>query len=94
MPAADLGGGGIQTRLGAAAVADSLSFLSDKNSSDSQGQKYEQRNDLLRTGALAGLVAGGISAAAYALHCPDDSLPFVALWFGGTIVSLYFSRVG
>jgi len=35
---------------------------------------------------LAGLVAGGISAAAYALHCPDDSLPFVALWFGGTIV--------
>ena len=42
--------------------------------------------NLLRTGALAGLVAGGISAAAYALHCPDDSLPFVALWFGGTIV--------
>jgi hypothetical protein len=42
--------------------------------------------NLLRTGALAGLVAGGISAAAYALHCPDDSLPFVAVWFGGTIV--------
>ena len=42
--------------------------------------------NLLRTGALAGLVAGGISAAAYALHCPDDSLPFVALWYGGTIV--------
>src|SRR6516165_1010585 len=42
--------------------------------------------NLLRTGALAGLVAGGISAAAYALHCHDDSLPFVALWFGGTIV--------
>jgi hypothetical protein len=41
--------------------------------------------DLVRTGALAGLVAGGISAAAYALHCTDDSLPFVALWYGGTI---------
>jgi hypothetical protein len=42
--------------------------------------------NLTRTGALAGLVAGGISAVAYALHCPDDSLPFVALWYGGTIV--------
>ena len=42
--------------------------------------------DLARTGALAGLVAGGISAIAYALHCTDDSLPFVALWYGGTIV--------
>src|SRR5258708_27410952 len=39
--------------------------------------------DLTRTGALAGLVAGGISATAYALHCTDDSLPFVALWYGG-----------
>jgi len=36
--------------------------------------------------AFAGLVAGGISAVAYALHCTDDSLPFVALWYGGTIV--------
>lgn len=42
--------------------------------------------NLLRTGALAGLVAGGISAAAYALHCPEDSLAFVALWYGGTIL--------
>jgi len=41
--------------------------------------------DLMRTGALAGLVAGGISATAYAFHCMDDSLPFVALWYGGTI---------
>jgi hypothetical protein len=23
---------------------------------------------------------------AYALHCTDDSLPFVAVWYGGTIV--------
>lgn len=42
--------------------------------------------DLSRAGALAGLVAGGVSATAYAFHCMDDSLPFVALWYGGTIV--------
>ncbi len=42
--------------------------------------------DLTRAGALAGLVAGGLSAAGYALHCTDDSLPFIALWYGGTIV--------
>ena len=41
--------------------------------------------DLARTGAFAGLVAGGLSATGYALHCVDDSLPFVALWYGGTI---------
>jgi hypothetical protein len=42
--------------------------------------------DLRRAGAFAGLVAGGISAVAYALHCTDDSLPFVAVWYGGTIL--------
>ncbi len=41
--------------------------------------------DLVRAGALAGMVAGGVSATAYALHCTDDSLPFIALWYGGTI---------
>ena len=41
--------------------------------------------DLVLTGALAGLVAGGLSATAYALHCVEDSLPFVAVWYGGTI---------
>jgi hypothetical protein len=41
---------------------------------------------LVRTGAFTGLVAGGISALAYALHCTSDSLPFVAVWYGGTIV--------
>lgn len=41
--------------------------------------------DLRRTGAMVGLVAGCLSAAGYALHCVDDSLPFVALWYGGTI---------
>jgi hypothetical protein len=47
--------------------------------------------DLLRTGAVAGLVAGGISATAYALHCPDDSLPFIALWYSGTILLCTFA---
>jgi len=42
--------------------------------------------NLVRAGAVAGLVAGGVSAIAYALHCTADSLPFVAVWYGGTIV--------
>jgi hypothetical protein len=41
--------------------------------------------DLVLAGALGGLVAGAVSATGYALHCSDDSLPFVALWYGGTI---------
>ncbi len=41
--------------------------------------------DLVRTGALVGLISGGISAMGYALHCTDDSLPFIALWYGGAI---------
>ena len=40
---------------------------------------------LARAGAFAGLTAGGVSAFVYALHCTDDSLPFVALWYGLTI---------
>ncbi|WP_298373099.1 DUF1109 domain-containing protein [uncultured Bradyrhizobium sp.] len=42
--------------------------------------------NLVQAGAFGGLVAGGVSTVAYALHCTDDSLPFVALWYGGTIV--------
>jgi hypothetical protein len=42
--------------------------------------------NLVRTGAFAGLISGSVSAMAYALHCTDDSLPFVAVWYGGTIV--------
>jgi len=33
------------------------------------------------TGALAGLLAGGIGAFFYAAHCPDDSPLFVASWY-------------
>jgi hypothetical protein len=40
---------------------------------------------LARTGALAGRVSGGISAFVYALHCTDDSVAFVGLWYGLTI---------
>ncbi|MBZ5759432.1 MULTISPECIES: NrsF family protein [Rhizobium] len=32
-------------------------------------------------GAVAGLAAGGIAAAIYAWHCPDDSPLFVASWY-------------
>jgi hypothetical protein len=32
-------------------------------------------------GAVAGLLAGGLAAALYALHCRDDSPLFVATWY-------------
>lgn len=50
-------------------------------------RRFAAPTDLVRTGALVGLVAGGISAMGYALHCMDDSVPFVALWYSGTIAS-------
>lgn len=48
-------------------------------------RKVAAPTDLVRTGAFAGLVAGGVSAMGYALHCTGDSLPYIALWYGGTI---------
>ena len=52
--------------------------------------------NLVRTGALVGLVAGSISAMGYALHCMADSLPFIAIWYGGTIAlcTLAGAKVG
>lgn len=47
--------------------------------------------NLTRAGSLAGLTAGGISATAYALHCTDDSMPFIALWYGGTVAFCTFA---
>jgi hypothetical protein len=38
--------------------------------------------DLRRAGAGAGLVAAALGATAYAFHCPGDSLPFIAIWYG------------
>jgi len=40
---------------------------------------------LARTGAAAGLVAGAFGAAAYALHGPDDFVPFIAVWYSAAI---------
>lgn len=41
---------------------------------------------LARTGAIAGLLAGALGAAVFALHHPGGSIPFVLLWYGGPIV--------
>ena len=41
--------------------------------------------DLPRAGALVGLASGAVSALGYSLHCVDDTVPFVAVWYGGTI---------
>jgi hypothetical protein len=32
-------------------------------------------------GVVAGLLAGGLGAAVYAVHCPDDSPLFIATWY-------------
>lgn len=37
------------------------------------------------TGGIAGIVAGALGAAAYAFHCPDDFLPFIAIWYTAAI---------
>jgi hypothetical protein len=41
--------------------------------------------NLRSTGAIAGLVAGALGAMAYAFHCPDDFVPFIAVWYGAMI---------
>ena len=33
------------------------------------------------TGAAAGLLAGGLSAAAYGLYCQESTAPFVVAWY-------------
>lgn len=43
--------------------------------------------DLRKAGAVAGLYAGAVAAAAYALHCTAQSPAFVALWYGGSVVA-------
>ncbi|WGS21097.1 MULTISPECIES: DUF1109 domain-containing protein [unclassified Bradyrhizobium] len=48
-------------------------------------REFALPTNLTRAGALAGLAAGSISAVVYALHCTDDSLAFIALWYGLTI---------
>ncbi len=46
----------------------------------------------LRAGALAGLMAGGLGAAFYAAHCPDDSPLFVAVWY--TLAIAFVTAIG
>jgi hypothetical protein len=36
-------------------------------------------------GGLAGVVAGGVGAAAYAFTCSSDSIPFIASWYVAAI---------
>jgi len=36
---------------------------------------------LAAAGAAAGALSGGIAAAAYAVHCNEMTLPFVAVWY-------------
>jgi hypothetical protein len=36
-------------------------------------------------GAIAGIVAGGFGAAAYALSCTSDTIPFIAIWYSAAI---------
>jgi hypothetical protein len=37
-------------------------------------------------GGVAGIVAGGIGAAAYAFNCTSDTIPFIAIWYGAAIL--------
>jgi hypothetical protein len=37
-------------------------------------------------GGIAGIVAGGIGAAAYAFNCTSDTIPFIAIWYGAAIL--------
>ena len=38
------------------------------------------------TGAVIGIVAGALAAAAYTLHQPAGSIPFIVFWYGGPVV--------
>jgi hypothetical protein len=38
------------------------------------------------TGGVAGLLSGAMATFAYALHCPEMSVPFLALWNGLAMV--------
>ncbi len=42
----------------------------------------------VEAGAAAGFLAGGLGAAVYAFHCPDDSAFFVLTWYGLAILAV------
>jgi hypothetical protein len=37
-------------------------------------------------GGIAGIVGGGIGAAAYAFNCTSDTIPFIAIWYSAAIL--------
>jgi hypothetical protein len=41
---------------------------------------------LARCGAIAGILAGAIGAAAYAFSCRTYSVTFIAIWYGAGIM--------
>lgn len=42
--------------------------------------------DLRGAGFAAGLFAGSLAAIAYAVHCTEDAMAFVAAWYAGAIL--------
>jgi hypothetical protein len=42
------------------------------------------------SGAIAGVVAGGLGAAAYAFACTSDTIPFIAVYYGAAITICAF----
>lgn len=49
---------------------------------------------LALAGAAAGLLAGGIAATVYGLHCAETAAPFVALWYSlGVILSTMIGAI-
>ena len=44
------------------------------------------------TGACAGLASAGLAIVAYSLHCPDDTVPFLATWY--TIATAIVGALG
>ena len=41
-------------------------------------------------GAIAGIVAGGMGAVAYAFNCTSDTIPFITIWYGAAIAICAF----
>lgn len=48
-------------------------------------RRFAAPTNLVKTGAMAGLTSGGLGAIGYALHCPDDSIAFIAGWYVAAI---------
>ena len=46
------------------------------------------------SGAAAGLLAGALAATLYAMHCPDDSPLFVAVWYSLAIALVVLVGAG